>query len=263
MNSSSHQSWRKKWEAAPVTPFATALAVIIHWQTELVIIQRQKFINTADKLSLWLYNGKRLLTLTNWTCDYTTAKVYQHCEQTEFVIIQRQTFINTDKPSCDYTTAKLYDHWKTEFVIVRRQRFINTDKLKLSLLVQRQKYINTDKLKLWLYNGKSLSTLRTNRVWLYNGKCLLTLTANCRLSLWLYNGKRLLTLTNWICDYTTAKVYQHCGQTEFVIIQRQMFINTADKLSLWLYNGKSLSTLTNWSCDYIIDYTTGRVYEHR
>ena len=79
--------WRKKWEAAPVTPFATALAVIIHWQTELVIIQRQKFINTADKLSLWLYNGKRLSTLrTNWVCDYTTAKVYQHW-QTEIVII--------------------------------------------------------------------------------------------------------------------------------------------------------------------------------
>ena len=86
-SSSSHQSWRKKWEAAPVTPFATALAVIIHWQTELVIIQRQKFINTADKLSLCLYNGKRLSTLrTNWVCDYTTAKVYQHW-QTEIVII--------------------------------------------------------------------------------------------------------------------------------------------------------------------------------
>ena len=97
-SSSSHQSWRKKWGAAPVTPFATALAVIIQRQkfSKLTLwLYNGKSTNT-EKLSLWLYNwlynGKRLLTLTNWVCDYTTAKVYQHCGQTE----------------CHYTTANVY-----------------------------------------------------------------------------------------------------------------------------------------------------------
>ena len=92
-NGKSLSTLRTNW----VCDYTTA-NVYQHWQTEIVIIQRQKFINTADKLSLWLYNGKSLSTLrTNWVCDYTTAKVYQHCGQTEFVIIQRQKFINTDK----------------------------------------------------------------------------------------------------------------------------------------------------------------------
>ena len=159
-----------------------------HWQTEFVIIQRQKSTNTdpikyvtiqlniqrekvisTDKLRLWLYNVKSLLT-----------------QKTEFVITKRQKFINTDKlhaivivyenretafviiyngkslPTltnwvCDYTTSKVREHRETEFVII-----------------QRQKFANTNKLSLWLYNVKSPRTQR-----------------------------------NWVCDYTTAKVYQH------------------------------------------------------
>ena len=97
------------------------------------------------------------------------------------------------------------------------------------VIVQQPSFINTDKLSLWLYNRKSLSTM-----------------------------------ANWVCDCTTAKVYEH-REIKFVIIyliiQRQKLINTG-KLSLWLYNGKSLRTQRNQVCDYILDYTTAKAYQH-
>ena len=97
------------------------------------------------------------------------------------------------------------------------------------VIVQQPSFINTDKLSLWLYNRKSLSTL-----------------------------------ANWVCDCTTAKVYEH-REIKFVIIyliiQRQKLINTG-KLSLWLYNGKSIRTQRNQVCDYILDYTTAKAYQH-
>ena len=146
-----------------------------------------------------LYNGKRLSTLTNWVCNYTTAKAYQHW-QTGFVIIQRwlcnwlyngKSLSTLTNWVCDYTIAKVYEHREIKFVIIH-------------LIIQRQKLINTDKLSLWLYNGDyaiDYTMAKAYQHW------------QAEFVIHHDNRKSLRTQRNQVCDYTldytTAKAYQH------------------------------------------------------
>ena len=182
-----------EWNTIPVAYYPLNTA---EYATAILASDWLYFSKHGIKL---LYSGKRLSTLTNWVCNYTTAKAYQHW-QTGFVIIRQwlcnwlyngKSLSTLTNWVCDYTTAKVYEHREIKFVIIH-------------LIIQRQKLINTDKLSLWLYNGDYAIDYTMAKAYQHWQAEFVIHHDNC---------KSLRAQRNQVCDftldYTTAKAYQH------------------------------------------------------
>ena len=143
-----------------------------------MIILPQKFISTDLGRIQDLVTGDSdkhppTLSYCCWTSRFFTIKSRVWCFT--LGVSSEPPEPSLDPPQlkkwvCDYTTGKIYQHWLTACDCDCLRKQRNC----VRHYIQRQKFANTNKLNLWLHNVKSPRTQR-----------------------------------NWVCDYTTAKVYQH------------------------------------------------------